>query len=121
MARLRLSALVTAAVLVAAVVAGCGSGQPSSSSSGGSARTATSGVFGKIPSIVRDVGPSVVTVLVGTDGAQGEGAGVIWSEDGMIVTNNHVTGNAGSIEVVLASGDHLAGKWLPPTRSPTSP
>ena len=68
------------------------------------------GVFGRIPGIVKQVEPSVVTVLVQEQNGQGEGAGVIWSKDGMIVTNNHVAGNAQSIQVVFASGDRVPGE-----------
>jgi S1-C subfamily serine protease len=45
----------------------------------------------------------VVSVLVN----QGAGSGVIWDEDGHIVTNNHVVEGATSIVIVLASGERL--------------
>ena len=63
--------------------------------------------FGRIPELVREVQPSVVSVAVrGLQGA-GEGSGVIWSEDGTIVTNEHVVAGAEEVEVVLASGDRI--------------
>jgi len=45
----------------------------------------------------------VVAVLVGG----GEGSGVIWDDQGHIVTNQHVVAAGDSISVVLASGERL--------------
>ena len=82
-------------------------------------------------SIVRSVGPAVVTInssrtitrtIPGFPNpfdpwgrrsrphteefeARGLGSGVIFDEDGIVVTNNHVVENADEIEVVLSSGD----------------
>ncbi len=42
--------------------------------------------FVVIPEIVAEVAPSVVAVLTPT----GEGSGVVWDDDGTIVTNAHV-------------------------------
>jgi serine protease DegQ len=53
-----------------------------------------------IPELVSRVSPSVVAVLV----EDGEGSGVIWNEDGVIVTNNHVVQGSSTVEVVLATG-----------------
>ncbi|WP_155829889.1 S1C family serine protease [Glycomyces tenuis] len=50
--------------------------------------------------IVDKVTPSVVTIV--TDVA--EGSGVVYSEDGYIVTNNHVVEGAGAVEVRFADG-----------------
>jgi serine protease DegQ len=65
-----------------------------------------------IPELVEGVAPSVVTIFV--EGAQGEGAGsgVIWDEEGRIVTNNHVVEGAGAIEVALANGTRLEGRVI---------
>lgn len=40
---------------------------------------------------------------------EGVGSGVIYSEDGYIITNNHVVQNARDIKVTLASGEELEG------------
>jgi serine protease DegQ len=56
--------------------------------------------FAAIPRIVDEVEPSVVSVA--TDVA--EGSGVIWSDDGVIVTNAHVVDGASEVTVALASG-----------------
>ena len=56
------------------------------------------GGFGDIPDIVEEVEPSVVTVV--TDA--GLGSGVVYDEDGTIVTNNHVVEGATELTVVFA-------------------
>ena len=61
---------------------------------------------GDIPDIVERVAPSVVTIGVG----QGLGSGVIYDDEGTIVTNAHVVGSASTVEVRLASGEELDGK-----------
>ncbi|GLY06343.1 MULTISPECIES: trypsin-like peptidase domain-containing protein [Actinoplanes] len=55
--------------------------------------------------IVAKVQPSIVTVLV--DGAQSSslGSGVVLSADGMILTNNHVIAEDGSVSVRLSTGE----------------
>ncbi|WP_026922827.1 trypsin-like peptidase domain-containing protein [Glycomyces arizonensis] len=50
--------------------------------------------------IVDDVSPSVVTIV--TDSA--EGSGVVYSEDGYIVTNNHVVEGASAVQVRFPDG-----------------
>jgi serine protease DegQ len=56
-----------------------------------------------IPELVRRVSPSVVAVVL----ENGEGSGVIWSEDGVIVTNNHVVAGTSTVDVVFASGERV--------------
>jgi S1-C subfamily serine protease len=65
--------------------------------------TAVAPVNELIPQLVRDVEPSVVAVL--TD--FGEGSGVIYDADGLIVTNNHVVDQARQVRVQLADGERL--------------
>jgi S1-C subfamily serine protease len=66
---------------------------------------AGSGVFGRIPEVVRDVEPSVVTVLA--DGSMG--SGVVYTTDGLIVTNEHVVRGAKQVEVAFADGRRVPG------------
>jgi S1-C subfamily serine protease len=112
--RARLAAL----VLTALALAGCSGGDGDEESAatapattvtrtvtiGGGATGASSpsegDVFARIPEVVREVEPSVVSVT--TDA--GEGSGVVWSENGVIVTNQHVVAGASRVNVVLASG-----------------
>ena len=65
------------------------------------------GVFGRIPDVVDEVRPAVVAVLVETGTGSGEGSGVVWDSDGLIVTNNHVVEGAGDVRVVLATGERV--------------
>ena len=60
-------------------------------------------VASSLPDLIDEIRASVVTVLVDN----GEGSGVVWSNDGDIVTNNHVVEGTSSVEVVLASGEHI--------------
>lgn len=51
--------------------------------------------FEVIPEVVRNIEPSVVAVLRD----DGEGSGVIFDDEGLIVTNNHVVEGATRLEV----------------------
>ncbi|MGQ9925686.1 MAG: S1C family serine protease [Chloroflexaceae bacterium] len=53
---------------------------------------------------VQKVGRAVVTVIVTTRQGRGSGSGVIISEQGHIVTNNHVVENATGLRVLFADG-----------------
>ena len=104
-----------AAVALALLGAGCGnSAAPAERSpptpTEPAGRQTGDGVFGRIPSIVARVAPSVVAVLVDQGGTRGEGSGVIWDSDGIVVTNDHVVADARAIEVALASGRRLAAR-----------
>jgi serine protease DegQ len=61
-----------------------------------------------IPSIVRKLEPSIVTVYVG----QGLGSGIVYKADGVIVTNQHVVGDAKQVAVGFADGQRVAGEVL---------
>jgi len=125
-----LAVLATTLVLIGAV--GCKSDEPETAGSTGTAAGATSpeattagstapaddeapsgggsAGFAAIPEIVRRVEPSVVAVLVQTELASGEGSGVIWDADGLIVTNNHVVEGAREVMVAFASGERLRAR-----------
>lgn len=92
--------------------------QPAASPPPATPSPAVSGddLFGRIPDLVDRVRPSVVSIAVQGQGGQGEGSGVVWSDDGTIVTNDHVVSGASSIEVVLASGDRLPAELVASTR-----
>ncbi len=55
-------------------------------------------------SAVQQVSPAVVTVLTTSRQGNGSGSGVIISEQGYILTNNHVVENARRLAVVLNDG-----------------
>jgi len=65
--------------------------------------TTPSGSFtvDQLPTLIGRVQPSVVTIITNL----GLGSGVVWSSNGMIVTNNHVIAGAKSITVQFADGD----------------
>ena len=58
-----------------------------------------------IPAIVQRVSPSVVTILT----ADGLGSGVVWSADGVIVTDAHVVGTNRVVQVDFADGRQVPG------------
>lgn len=60
-----------------------------------------------IVEIAEKRGPSVVSIFVETPTGQGWGSGVIFTEDGYIITNHHVVENAQRITVYLSDGTEL--------------
>jgi putative serine protease PepD len=86
--------------------------QPATVTSSVTAATATSTATGtgSLAPIVAKVQPSVVTVMV--DGAQSSslGSGVVLSSDGLILTNNHVIAETGTVSVRLSSGRTVPAK-----------
>jgi serine protease DegQ len=59
-----------------------------------------------IPALVRQVEPSVVTVLT----QNGLGSGIVYKDDGTIVTNAHVVAGVQEVTVALADGQQVPGK-----------
>jgi serine protease DegQ len=57
-----------------------------------------------IPELVRQAEPSVVTVLAGN----GVGSGIVYKDDGTIVTNAHVVADARQATVAFADGRQVA-------------
>ncbi len=111
-------------VLVLAVLTGCtvSEGNGDAGSDATAARTEQSAEAGSgqgqgtgsaereeaalsIPEIVEAVQPSVVTIF--TEG--GLGSGVIYSEDGLIITNEHVVRDNTEVEVAFADGQRVTG------------
>ena len=71
----------------------------------GNSSTQPDGAFDQIPDVVRKVQPSVVTIITG----KGLGSGVVWSRDGVIVTDDHVVSGSTRVEVAFADGRRVAG------------
>jgi serine protease DegQ len=102
-------ALLALAVVLAAALSGCTLGREPQARPAPqiapSAQAATAG----IPEIVRKAEPSVVTVVHD----QGTGSGVVWSKDGVVVTNNHVVSAEGQVvqrvEVAFFDGRRVPG------------
>lgn len=81
-----------------------GDGTPSpgtSAVSGANASTAGTDVS----DVVEAVGPSVVEIGAASGSGSATGSGVVISEDGEILTNNHVVSGASDIEVTFSDGD----------------
>ncbi|GAA2610170.1 S1C family serine protease [Paractinoplanes durhamensis] len=57
-----------------------------------------------LAAVVKAVQPSVVTVLVDGNQSSSLGSGVVISSDGLILTNNHVIAEDGTVSVRLSSG-----------------
>lgn len=112
------------ALLAALVLAGCSGGEESSAEETAPARTERAEVTTSsearapatdadtIPDVISAVQPSVVTVLVRGANGEGSGSGVIWDDEGRIVTNHHVVAGAQELAVVLASGAKLAARLV---------
>jgi putative serine protease PepD len=122
-----------AAVVAAALVVGGGSGlggaaaydalkddssaatSSSSASGGGSASPVVlrgedgEAAEGSVEQVAEAVLPSVVKLDVGGSQGAGSGSGIILSDDGLILTNNHVVevaGDGGTITVSFSDGSH---------------
>ena len=97
---------VAAALLVALIglLQGCSDGSDDGSAAGSTtvagANAAPAGVFAEIPDLVARAQPSVGAIL--TDG--GQGSGVVWNAEGVVVTNDHVVAGARRVEVAFADG-----------------
>jgi serine protease DegQ len=102
-----------AAVLLAAVLAGCSlTREPQARSAPAPvtapplSASAQAAADGDIPEIVRKVEPSVVTI----SHDQGSGSGVVWSKDGVVVTNDHVVRGVRDVEVAFFDGRRADGR-----------
>jgi serine protease DegQ len=112
-------ALLALAFVLAAALCGCTLGREPQARSAPApqlAPSAQAAATGAIPQIVREVEPSVVTVAHD----QGTGSGVIWSKDGVVVTNDHVVRAQDQVveQVEIAFFD---GRRVPGTVRATDP
>jgi putative serine protease PepD len=128
---LRVLALGLAAVLLAGVVGGVvGHSLATGGRSGGSsgvlggplpAVEAASGPEGPVEAVASRVLPSVVQLRVDGAGASGEGSAMVLSEDGLLLTNNHVVepaANLGRVTAVFQDGTTAAAQIV--GRDPSS-
>lgn len=120
----RAQRLAAAAVVVSLALAGCTASDEPAEDPGSAAQTGTAtasaegsndgadtqgGVVADIPQIIDDVQPSVVTIFLESGGL---GSGVIYSEDGLILTNEHVVRGADEVQVAFADGQRVVGTVL---------
>ncbi|TLM72878.1 S1C family serine protease [Pseudarthrobacter sp. NamB4] len=75
------------------------------STTGSTAAPQAPAASGDIPQLVENLAPSVVTIF--TEG--GLGSGVVYSEDGLILTNEHVIRGNDRVEVAFADGQRVEG------------
>jgi len=61
-----------------------------------------------VSAVADAVGPAVAMVKAG----KGHGSGVVLSQDGLVVTNAHVVGDAREVRVALPDGHHVGGRVL---------
>lgn len=78
---------------------------PSPGNGAGNTQDAGPGTTAPVTEIVENLAPSVVTIF--TDG--GLGSGVVYSADGLILTNEHVVRGSTKVEVAFADGQRVAG------------
>ncbi len=119
--------LAAATLLAALMVGGCGSdgeGQGEDAPEGEGAAAAQQGEASQtvaswpVDEIAARVEPSVVQVNVraiqetpmGAQEGEGVGSGVIYREDGYIITNNHVVQDASEVNIAFADGTTEAGE-----------
>lgn len=75
-----------------------------SNTSGSGSAKAKSGEAADWSAVAKEVSDSVVSIDVATSDGSAKGSGVIISDKGYIVTNNHVISGAKQIQVTLANG-----------------
>jgi len=60
--------------------------------------------------IAERVRPAITQLKVAREGGRGSGSGVLFREDGHLLTNAHVVAGASAVTVALSSGRELAGR-----------
>ena len=118
--RVRFVSSLLGAFLIGATTAGCSLTSPGEGPSAASTPVVTgpaapasptdqgasdSGDLADVPGVAAKVQPSVVTVTV--DG--GSGSGVVYREDGLIITNEHVVRGNVDVQISFADGQQVAG------------
>ncbi len=108
-------ATTSALAALAVLVAGCTTtppwedAGPSVATASGPASQALPGTgtgnLEQVPGVADKLAPSVVTVLV----SGGLGSGVVYSADGLILTNEHVVRGNSQVQVAFADGQRVAG------------
>ena len=81
-----------------------------SNTSGSGSAKAKSGTAVDWTAVAKEVSDSVVAIDVATSDGEAKGSGVVISDKGYIVTNNHVISGAQQIQVTLASGAVYSAK-----------
>jgi S1-C subfamily serine protease len=111
--------LAIALTLASLPAAGCGGGSDRSTGDAGSSTApagaqtdGTSAPRGATdtPALVKRLAPAVVAIRVQSAQGAGEGSGVVWDDEGRIVTNNHVVEGTRAVVVQTMGGDRLPAR-----------
>lgn len=107
-------ALLAAVALAAAVIGGGTATLVGQLSDGGASATGSTGTVqgttvsqsskGTVSGVAEAVSPAIVEIGAASSAGKSTGSGVVITEDGEIVTNNHVISGAQQIEVTLSTG-----------------
>ncbi|WP_329020790.1 S1C family serine protease [Streptomyces sp. NBC_00690] len=105
-------ALIVAVAIAAAAIGGGAAtlldgvtGQQSAPASQGvSGTTVSTSSAGTVAGVAQAVSPSIVEIAANTGAGASTGSGVIISEDGEVITNNHVVSGAAAVKVQLSDG-----------------
>ncbi|MFF6908414.1 S1C family serine protease [Streptomyces sp. NPDC012389] len=107
-------ALLAAVALAAAVIGGGSAALVGQLTDGGATATGSTGVVkgttvaqsskGTVSGVAEAVSPAIVEIGAASSAGKSTGSGVVITEDGEIVTNNHVISGAQQIEVTLSTG-----------------
>lgn len=62
--------------------------------------------------VAEELRPAVVHLRVGRGNAMGSGSGVLFSDDGLLLTNHHVVGRSKDVRVRLEDGRETTGKVI---------
>lgn len=109
----RLPVLAACLLLTAGCSAAVGDSAPAAKAPDAAVSDAATDSLDRIPRVIREVEPSVVTIF--TDG--GLGSGVAYRADGVIVTNEHVIRGAQDVVVAFADGARVDGKVVAADRA----
>ena len=80
-------------------------GAAATAGTAGTGTAASTGGLEQVPQVATQLQPSVVTVLV----SGGNGSGVVYSADGLILTNEHVVRGNRAVQIAFADGQRVAG------------
>lgn len=67
---------------------------------------------GTVAAVAEQVRPAIVELIVDRGRSRSTGSGVIFRDDGHILTNDHVVDGAASLTVVLSDGRHREGRVI---------
>lgn len=107
---------VTAGLTTGTLLLSACTGAPASTSTASTSPTGVSvatrqeggrgtGGLDEVPAVATKLEPSVVTVLV----SGGQGSGVVYSADGVIITNEHVVRGNTDVQIAFADGQRVPG------------